>query len=53
MNSIYLVNNKPLTWIELIELSWKYGYEEKDDIYSTSKATKVLRESGFTVEEKP
>ena len=53
MNTIYLVNDKPLTWIELIELSWKYGYSEDDGLYLTSKASQILRDCGFTVKEKP
>lgn len=50
----YLVDGKPYTAWELIDLARTFGYEGEDGVFFTSRAARHLRETmGTTVEPQP
>lgn len=49
---IYYIDGEPLeNWTDIVKMAKDYGYDgDRDGVYYTSSASKVLRDNGHTVE---
>lgn len=47
----YLLNSEPIGWEDLIAAAGREGKFQDPSFRTTSEAAKILRQSGFTVEQ--